>query len=99
MLGNLDPEMLQNARKVLQDLKDSKLAFVAHKYGPEDDIFFHEAVFHLKQELGEFSAEKLANHHGRMLLELADMSNTIDMLAMSILNWEKAPHGKELTQY
>lgn len=88
MLGNIDLERLSLARSRLAEIKNFKLAAVAPKH-IGDPLFYYDVKRHLSQEVDDFAN---AYHQGRIddaLVELADVSNITDILAMIILDLQK----------
>jgi hypothetical protein len=89
MLGNFTKEQLDRAKVVLEGLKATKFAFNAHKHKC-DNFSFRDVADHLDDEKKEFDyyrdTKNITDLDGRrVLLELADMSNCIDLMVMKLL--------------
>jgi len=89
MLGNFTKDDLDKAKQVLEGIKATKYALNAHKH-KMDSFTFHDVRRHLMLEIDEFKDVAYSNDNDGKLSELADMSNCIDLLAMTILQDEKA---------
>ena len=84
MLGNFTKEELDRAKQVLEGIKATKYALNAHKH-KMDSFTFHDVRRHLMLEIDEFKDIAYSPDNDAKLDELADMSNCIDLLTMTIL--------------
>jgi hypothetical protein len=87
--GNFGKEELAQARKRLEEMKDEKLRKHAEKH-LNDPLNFWAIVEHLRQEHNEFRAvagtPADVPEYDQQLIELADISNCCDILAMVLMD-------------
>lgn len=84
MLGNFTKDELERAKQVLEGIKATKYAINAHKH-LHDSFTFHDVRRHFNVEIEEFKSIAYSQNTDEKLNELADMSNCIDLLVMSLL--------------
>ena len=86
MLGNIDIKRLEESKKQFDFIKNTKLAFVAHKHQKDK--------YNLLDLLGHFFSEADESMNvtpefftvGELVRELADVSNMVDLIYDYIIN-------------
>ena len=96
--GNLDIEKFEERKKEFQALKNSKLAYVAHKH-IGDNFSAFDLWNHLREEIDELNNE--VNTHvlptKKTIEEIVDVSNMLDFLYFKLTICDKAvPQRTEL---
>ena len=82
--GNFGKEELENARWILNQIKDAKMLRKASEH-VNDPLDFHDVRRHLQSEVQEFKDVAYSNLLDEQLKELGDISSCCDVLAMLIL--------------
>lgn len=82
--GNIDIEKLKSARRYLQDLKDTKLAFRTHKH-IGDSFSFVDLANHFQEECSEFQESLISGSLKENIEEIVDLSNMLDLFMLKIL--------------
>jgi len=84
MLGNFTKDELDKAKQTLEGLKATKFAVNAHKHKC-NHLMFHDVRRHLLEEVGELQDVAYGSDTTLKLVEIADISNCCDILAMLTL--------------
>lgn len=88
--GNFGKKELENARWILNQIKDAKMLAKAPEH-VNDPLNFHDVRRHLQSEVSEFKDVAYTNHLDAQLKELGDISSCCDVLAMLILRKKAEP--------